>query len=93
MKTADNIVGIDFRGEIRMKINRNSNKSWTAIIAGCLIIGSVIIWKIREWKLNQEIDEFDQNMHELKRKKSNTMITIKKEACERKEVTKCCQIR
>lgn len=73
----------------RMKLKRKA----TTILGGSLLIGSVIIWKIREKKINQEIDEFDQIMHELKVKKIEQYDYYRKEACERKEVTRCCQIK
>ena len=52
-------------------------------MGGILLLAGVgAFWKIREQQINREIDEFDRIMRELK-----------KEACERKEETKCCQIK
>jgi len=49
-----------------MKSGMKSKKSVTTIIGVSLLLGSVIIWKAREKKINREIDEFDRIMRELK---------------------------
>ena len=70
-----------------------SNKSIATVTGIILLLGSAIIWKARKEKLNQEIDEFDRIMHELKIKSIEQYDYYREEACERKEVTRCCQIR
>lgn len=76
-----------------MTRNKKIKKSSTTIIGMSLLFGSAIIWKVREKKINQEIDEFDRIMRELKFRKVEQYDYYRKEACERKEVTKCCQIK
>lgn len=61
---------------------REMKKIRTTMGGVILLTGVGVIWKIREQRINHEIDEFDRIMRELK-----------KEACERKEETKCCQIK
>ena len=76
-----------------MNKTKNLHRTRTTIIGGCLLLGSAVIWRIRDRKINREIDEFDRIMHELKIRKVEQYDYYRKEACERKEVTKCCQIR
>lgn len=76
-----------------MKSGMNLKKSVTTIIGMSLLLGSGVIWKAREKKINREIDEFDRIMRELKVRKVEQYDYYREEACERKEVTKCCQIR
>ena len=93
MKLTAGIIGIDFRGDGSMKSGMKLKKSITIIVGMSFLLGSVIIWRVREKKINQEIDEFDRNMREWKMRKVEQYDYYRKEACERKEVTKCCQIR
>lgn len=74
-----------------MKMNLVSGK--TAIIGSVIVVATVLVWKDHERRVDQEIDEFDCIMRELKANSGQHYGYYEKEACERKEVTKCCQIR
>lgn len=74
-----------------MKTNLISRK--TAIIGSVIVVGAVLVWKDYRKRVDREIDEFDCIMRELKANSGRHYGYYEKEACERKEVTKCCQIR
>lgn len=76
-----------------MNTKMNLKKSVTTIIGAIMFFGGIIIWRVRENKLNREIDEFDRIMQELKIRRVEHGDCYRNEACERKEVTRCCQIR